>query len=82
MRAVALLVLMLAAPTLAADPPRRSFYVDMRDGVGIAVDLYLPQVVLTPHIGSATHPARERMARATLEALRRHLAPHACASAA
>lgn len=43
MRAVALLVLVLAAPALAADPPRRSFYVDMRDGVGIAVDLYLPR---------------------------------------
>jgi putative CocE/NonD family hydrolase len=42
MRAVALLVWLLAAPVLAADPPRRSFYVDMRDGVSIAVDLYLP----------------------------------------
>jgi putative CocE/NonD family hydrolase len=58
MRAVALLVLMLAAPALAAEPTRRSFYVDMRDGVPIAVDLYLPEQAAAERV-----PAILRMTR-------------------
>lgn len=42
----------------------------------------LPQVVLTPHIASATHATREGMARAALQALQQHLGPHAPVAAA